>query len=109
LPFQFTFQYSDILVVLLSTILYIYGGKPFYMGAIDEFKEKAPGMMALVTIGIYVSYFYSVYAVIARYLYCEYVMYFFFEFSSLILIMLLGHWIEMKAFVEAGDAQIALA
>lgn len=109
LPFQFTFQYSDILVVLLSTILYIYGGKPFYMGSIDEFKEKAPGMMALVTLGISVSYFYSVYAVIARYVTGEHVMDFFFEFSSLILIMLLGHWIEMKAVGEAGDAQKALA
>ena len=109
LPFQFTFQYSDILVVLLSTILYIYGGKPFYMGAIDEFKEKAPGMMALVTLGISVSYFYSVYAVIARYVTGEHVMDFFFEFSSLVLIMLLGHWIEMKAVGEAGDAQKALA
>ncbi len=109
LPFQFTFQYSDILVVLLSTILYIYGGKPFYMGAIDEFKEKAPGMMALVTLGISVSYFYSVYAVIVRYVTGEHVMDFFFEFSSLILIMLLGHWIEMKAVGEAGDAQKALA
>lgn len=109
LPFQFTFQYSDILVVLLSTILYIYGGKPFYMGAVDEFKEKAPGMMALVTLGISVSYFYSVYAVIARYVTGEHVMDFFFEFASLILIMLLGHWIEMKAVGEAGDAQKALA
>ena len=109
LPFQFTFQYSDILVVLLSTILYIYGGKPFYMGSIDEFKEKAPGMMALVTLGISVSYFYSVYAVIAKYVTGEHVMDFFFEFSSLILIMLLGHWIEMKAVGEAGDAQKALA
>ncbi|SFC03088.1 Cu2+-exporting ATPase [Alkalibacterium subtropicum] len=109
LPFQFTFQYSDILVVLLSTILYIYGGKPFYMGAVDEFKEKAPGMMALVTLGISVSYFYSVYAVIAGYVTGEHVMDFFFEFSSLVLIMLLGHWIEMKAVGEAGDAQKALA
>lgn len=109
LPFQFTFQYSDILVALLSTILYIYGGKPFYMGAVDEFKEKAPGMMALVTLGISVSYFYSVYAVIAGYVTGEHVMDFFFEFASLVLIMLLGHWIEMKAVGEAGDAQKSLA
>lgn len=109
LPFQFTFMYSDILVVILSSILFIYGGKPFYMGAINEFKEKAPGMMALVTLGISVSYFYSVYAVIARYTTGEHVMDFFFEFGSLILIMLLGHWIEMKAVGEAGDAQKSLA
>lgn len=109
LPFQFTFQYSDILVAVLSTALLIYGGKPFYQGAVDEFRQKAPGMMALVSLGISVSYLYSIYAVIARYVTGEHVMDFFFEFSSLILIMLLGHWIEMKAVGDAGDAQKALA
>src|SRR5699024_1351134 len=67
LPFQFTFQYSDILVAIVSTILLIYGGKPFYQGAIDEFKQKAPGMMALVSLGVGVSYLYSIYAVITHY------------------------------------------
>jgi len=38
--FQFTFQYSDIFVSVLATILLIYGGKPFYQGAVDEFKQK---------------------------------------------------------------------
>lgn len=109
LPFQFTFQYSDILVSILSTILLIYGGKPFYQGAIDEFKQKSPGMMALVSLGISVSYLYSIYAVILRYISGEYVMDFFFEFASLVLIMLLGHWIEMKAVGDAGDAQKSLA
>ena len=109
LPLQFTFLYSDILAVILSTGLLFYGGKPFYQGAIDEFKQKQPGMMALVSLGISVSYFYSVYAVIARYTTGEHVMDFFFEFASLILIMLLGHWIEMKAVGEAGDAQQSLA
>ena len=56
LPLQFTFQYSDIIVGILSTILLIYGGKPFYQGAVDEFKQKSPGMMALVSLGISVSY-----------------------------------------------------
>src|SRR5699024_6207266 len=42
LPFQFTFPYSDILVTVVSTILLVYGGKPFYQGAMDEFKQKAP-------------------------------------------------------------------
>src|SRR5690625_5602356 len=95
LPFQFTFQYSDILVVLLSTILYIYGGKPFYMGAVDEFKEKAPGMMALVTLGISVSYFYCVYAVIAGYVNGENMIDFFFDFTSLVFILLLCFLIEL--------------
>ncbi|QHJ69413.1 heavy metal translocating P-type ATPase [Planococcus halotolerans] len=109
LPFQFTFPYSDIIVAVLATILLIYGGKPFYQGAIAEFKEKAPGMMALISLGLSVSYLYSIYAVLARYVTGEHIMDFFFEFASLLLIMLLGHWIEMKAVGEAGDAQKSLA
>ena len=109
LPFQFTFPYSDIVVAILSTILIIYGGRPFYQGAVDEFKQKKPGMMALVSLGISVSYLYSIYAVIITYVTGEHVMDYFFEFASLLLIMLLGHWIEMKAIGEAGDAQAELA
>ena len=109
LPFQIIFPYADVVAVVLATILYIYGGKPFYMGAKDEFNSKAPGMMSLITLGITVSYAYSAYAVAARYVTGEHVMDFFFEFTTLILIMLLGHWIEMKALGEAGDAQKALA
>lgn len=109
LPFQFTFPYSDIVVAILSTILIIYGGRPFYQGAVDEFKQKEPGMMALVSLGLSVSYVYSIYTVINRYVTGGNVMDFFFEFASLLLIMLLGHWIEMKAIGEAGDAQAELA
>ena len=109
LPFQFTFPYSDIVVAILSTILIIYGGRPFYQGAVDEFKQKKPGMMALVSLGLSVSYLYSIYAVIITYVTGEHVMDYFFEFASLLLIMLLGHWIEMKAIGEAGDAQAELA
>lgn len=109
LPFQIIFPYAYVVAAVLATILYIYGGKPFYMGAKDEFNSKAPGMMSLITLGITVSYAYSLYAVAARYVTGEHVMDFFFEFTTLILIMLLGHWIEMKALGEAGDAQKALA
>ena len=109
LPFQFAFPYSDIVVAILSTILIIYGGRPFYQGAVDEFKQKEPGMMALVSLGLSVSYLYSIYTVIASYVTGEQIMDFFFEFASLLLIMLLGHWIEMKAIGEAGDAQEELA
>ena len=109
LPFQFAFPYSDIVVAILSTILIIYGGRPFYQGAVDEFKQKKPGMMALVSLGLSVSYLYSIYTVIASYVTGVQIMDFFFEFASLLLIMLLGHWIEMKAIGEAGDAQEELA
>ncbi|MFP8049366.1 heavy metal translocating P-type ATPase, partial (plasmid) [Weissella confusa] len=109
LPFQIIFPYADVVAAVLATILYIFGGKPFLMGAKDEFDSKVPGMMSLITLGITVSYAYSVYAVAARYVTGEPVMDFFFEFTTLILIMLLGHWIEMKALGEAGNAQKALA
>ena len=109
LPFQIIFPYADVVAAVLATILYIFGGKPFLMGAKDEFNSKVPGMMSLITLGITVSYAYSVYAVAARYVTGEPVMDFFFEFTTLILIMLLGHWIEMKALGEAGNAQKALA
>ena len=109
LPLQFTFQYSDIIAAIFATILIVYGGKPFFDGAVGEFKQKAPGMMLLVSLGISVSYLYSIYTVIVRYVTGEHIMDFFFEFASLIMIMLLGHWIEMKAVGDAGDAQKSLA
>ena len=65
--------------------------------------------MALVSLGLSVSYLYSIYTVIASYVTGEQIMDFFFEFASLLLIMLLGHWIEMKAIGEAGNAQTELA
>lgn len=109
LPFQFTFPYSDVVSAIFATFLFLYGGKPFYQGAKIELEEKKPGMMALITMGLAVSYGYSVYAVVSHYLTGEHVMDFFFEFASLLLIMLLGHWIEMKAVGQAGDARKSLA
>lgn len=103
------FPYSDIVAALLATILLFVGGKPFFEGALQEFKDKEPSMMALVSMGLAVSYLYSVYAVFYNYTSSGHIMNFFFEFSSLILIMLLGHWIEMEALDQAGDAQQALA
>lgn len=108
LPFQFTFPYSDILAVILATLLLVIGGKPFLSGLISEFKQKSPGMMSLVSLGLGVSYIYSVVAVILRYVSNLETMDFFFEFASLILIMLLGHWLEMKAISKAGSAEDSL-
>ena len=108
-PFQYTFKYSDILALVLSLVLFIYGGKPFFLGAIDEFKQKAPGMMALVSMGLGISFIYSVFSIISRYTTAIHHMDFLFEFASLLLIMLLGHWIEMVALGKAGDAKASLA
>lgn len=64
LPFQFTFPGSDWLVLILATILFIYGGKPFLSGAKMELKDRSPAMMTLISLGISVAYFYSLYAFI---------------------------------------------
>ncbi|MFR5558869.1 MAG: copper-translocating P-type ATPase [Veillonella atypica] len=109
LPFQLTFPYSDIVVAILSTILIIYGDVHSIKAQLMNLNKKKPGMMTLVSLGLSASYLYSIYAVIITYVTGEHVMDFFFEFASLLLIMLLGHWIEMKAIGEAGDAQAALA
>ena len=96
-------------MAILSTILIAYGGRPFFQGGWDEVKRREPGMMALVSLGVGTSYLYSMYAVVATYATGAYVMDFFLEFASLVLIMLLGHWIEMEALGDAGDAQESLA
>lgn len=105
LPFQFTFPGSDWLVLLLATILFFYGGSPFLYGARDELKKKAPAMMTLIALGISVAYLYSLYAFVANRLATDrHFMDFFWELATLIVIMLLGHWIEMKAVGNAGNA-----
>ncbi|MHC6247639.1 heavy metal translocating P-type ATPase [Lactobacillus delbrueckii] len=95
-----------IIIVLFDTALYFYGGMPFLKGAKAEIQNKSPEMMTLVTLGISVSYFYSLYAFIANNFLnpANPVMDFSFELATLILIMLLGHWIEMNALMGAGDA-----
>ena len=106
LPFQFTFPGSEWVVLILSTILFFYGGKPFLSGGKNEIAEKKPGMMTLVALGISVAYIYSLYAFYMNNFSSAtgHTMDFFWELATLILIMLLGHWIEMNAVGNAGDA-----
>ncbi len=106
LPFQFTFPGSEWVVLILSTILFFYGGKPFLSGGKDEIATKKPGMMTLVALGISVAYIYSLYAFYINNFSSAtgHTMDFFWELATLILIMLLGHWIEMNAVGNAGDA-----
>ncbi|MCH4328063.1 heavy metal translocating P-type ATPase [Staphylococcus haemolyticus] len=105
LPFQFTFPGSEWVVLILSTILFFYGGKPFLSGGKDEIATKKPGMMTLVALGISVAYIYSLYAFYMNNFSSAtgHTMDFFWELATLILIMLLGHWIEMNAVGNAGD------
>ncbi|WHI77410.1 heavy metal translocating P-type ATPase [Staphylococcus epidermidis] len=106
LPFQFTFPGSEWVVLILSTILFFYGGKPFLSGGKDEIATKKPGMMTLVALGISVAYIYSLYAFYMNNFSSAtgHTMDFFWELATLILIMLLGHWIEMNAVGNLGDA-----
>ncbi|ADR22049.1 heavy metal translocating P-type ATPase [Marivirga tractuosa] len=83
----------------LSTIVYFYGGWPFLKGLKDELKEGAPGMMTLISMAISVAYFYSSATVFG--LEGED---FFWELATLIDIMLLGHWLEMKSVLGASKA-----
>ncbi|KAA0690289.1 copper/silver-translocating P-type ATPase CopB [Enterococcus faecium] len=109
-PFQITFPGSNWLVLILATILFIYGGQPFLSGAKMELKQKSPAMMTLIAMGITVAYIYSVYSFIANLINPHtHVMDFFWELATLIVIMLLGHWIEMNAVSNASNALQKLA
>jgi Cu2+-exporting ATPase len=91
------FAGSQYILFALSTVVFIYGGWPFLKGLVDEVKEKSPGMMFLVGFAISVAYIYSVAIVFGLE-----GMDFFWELATLILIMLLGHWIEMKSIAGAS-------
>lgn len=106
LPFQFEFPGSEWVVLILATILFFYGGMPFLQGAKMELAQKEPAMMTLISLGISVSYLYSLYAFIMNNLVhsSQHIMDFFWELATLIVIMLLGHWIEMNAISNAGNA-----
>ncbi len=83
----------------LSSIIFFYGGYPFLKGLIDELKEKTPGMMTLIAIAITVAYAYSTAVVFGLKGKT-----FFWELATLIVVMLLGHWIEMKSVLGASRA-----
>ena len=102
------FPGSEILQLILGTIIFLYSGTPFFSGAKGELKSRKPAMMMLITMGITVAYAYSVYATIMS-LNGHMGMNFWFELATLIVIMLIGHLIEMKAIMGAGDALKDLA
>lgn len=91
------FTGSSYVLMVLSTVVYFYGGWPFLIGLKDEVKSKSLGMMTLVAVAITVAYVYSVAIVFGLT-----GMDFFWELATLILIMLLGHWIEMKSIMGAS-------
>ena len=111
LPFQFSFPGSEWVVAIFATILYFYGGEPFLSGAFYEIKAKKPEMMTLISLGITTAYIYSIYAFVENNILSSkvHVMDFFWELATLILIMLLGHWIEMMSVMNANSSVHDLA
>lgn len=97
--FKFEFPGSIYALFLLSTFVYFYGGYPFLKGFLNEIRDNNIGMMTLIATAISAAYFYS--SAVAFGLRGEV---FFWELATLIDIMLLGHWIEMRSVLGASRA-----
>lgn len=99
LGFSFTFPGDTYVLLALGTAIYIYGGAPFLKGMVGEIRAKAIGMMTLVAVAITVAYVYSTAVAFGLP-----GMDFFWELATLIVIMLLGHWLEMRSQMAASKA-----
>ncbi|MCE4628862.1 MAG: heavy metal translocating P-type ATPase, partial [Desulfurococcales archaeon] len=104
LGYKITFPGNQLVLWILSSIIYIYGGQPFLKGLIDEVKKRLPGMMTLIGVAISVAYFYS--TAVTFVLKGQT---FYWELATLIDVMLLGHLIEMKTIAGASRALEILA
>ncbi len=104
LGFSFTFTGDKYLLFALSSFIFFLGGLPFLKGIFSELKQKRPGMMTLIALAISVAYFYS-----AAVVFGLKGKFFFWELATLIDVMLLGHWIEMKSVLGASRALEKLA
>jgi len=97
LGYEIAFSFDRYILFGLSTFVYFYCGWPFLTGLIDELKKKQPGMMTLIAVAITIAWGYSTattFGVQGKT--------FFWELATLIDIMLLGHWIEMKSVMGAS-------
>ena len=97
LGIHISFSGSQYVLFALSTVVFLYGGYPFLSGLFHEIKGKEPGMMTLIGFAITIAFAYSVATVFGLK-----GMDFFWELATLILIMLLGHWIEMRSVAGAS-------
>jgi Cu2+-exporting ATPase len=98
------FPGSQLLVPVLSVVVFLYGGLPFLQMAVPELHNRQPGMMTLISLAITVAF---VYSLAAQFLLRGET--FFWELVTLIDIMLLGHWLEMRSVRQASGALDALA
>src|SRR5262249_45275172 len=93
------FPGESIVLWVVSSVVFFYGGWPFLVGLADEVRKRQPGMMTLIAMAITVAYVYS--SLVVFWLPGEG---FFWELATLIDIMLLGHWIEMRSVMGASRA-----
>lgn len=97
LGFELSFPGDKYVLAFLSTFIFIYGGFPFLKGLYDEVKDKAIGMMTLIGVAISVAWIYSVAITFGLQ-----GMDFYWEMATLIDIMLIGHYFEMKSVMGAS-------
>lgn len=98
------FPGSQLIVPVLSIFIFFYGGSPFLKMAVPEVKTRKPGMMTLISLAISVAFIYSLGA-----MFLPTEASFFWELVTLIDIMLLGHWLEMRSIRQASGALNELA
>ncbi|PZP04104.1 MAG: heavy metal translocating P-type ATPase, partial [Dermacoccus nishinomiyaensis] len=91
---------------VLGTVMYVWGGKPFLTGAWSELRSRKPGMMLLIALAITVAFFASWAATLGL---VHHELEFWWELALLIVIMLLGHWIEMRSLAQTTSALDSLA
>jgi Cu2+-exporting ATPase len=99
-----TFPASQYIPVFLGTVVFLYGGSVFIGGAWGELADRRPGMMTLISLGIVVAFVASLAATFGFFKIDVW-----WEVATLITVMLLGHWLEMKAIAQARGALDALA
>ena len=106
--FHFTmpvFAGSQWIPFIFGTAIFFYGGIVFLKSAWGELKARLPGMMTLISLAIITAYVYSVYTTFANQMGME----FFWELATLIVVMLFGHWMEMRSVTNAQGALKELA
>jgi P-type Cu2+ transporter len=99
-----TFPGSDLLPAVLGTVVFLYGGLVFLQGAVGELRDRQPGMMTLISLAIVVAFVTSWAGTLGAF-----EMEIWWELATLITIMLLGHWMEMRSIARARGALAALA
>jgi len=99
-----TFAGSQFIPAILGTVIFLYGGSVFIQGARHELAAREPGMMTLISLGIVVAFAASLASTLGVFEVDVW-----WELSTLISVMLLGHWLEMKAIAQARGALDALA